>query len=145
MNNLQLFDPFDQFDILFRNLLDGKESLFHFAFEKINYPVDIYETEKGLMIELAIVGISSDDINIEVDGDLLRIKYQSPKDEKKYIQKNISKKSFDFSWKVSSKFDLQNLEATTDKGLLKIEVPHSKTEIRKKIQIKPKNLISNKD
>jgi HSP20 family molecular chaperone IbpA len=45
------------------------------------------------------------------------------------------------AWKIASKFDLTSLEATIDKGLLKIEIPISQESMPKKIQIKPRKLL----
>lgn len=131
----------DPFDLLWKNLFD-QNSNFNTLVEKINYPIDIYEKESGITFELAVVGLDYNDIDIEVQGDILRIKYSKPEsnqaDNINYIHKGIAKRSFDLAWKIASKFALNNLEATVDKGLLKIEIPVSEEAAPKKIQIKPK-------
>jgi HSP20 family protein len=113
--------------------------------EKVNYPTDVYETEDGINFELAVVGLDSKDINIEIQGDSLRIKYNKEKhdDEAKYIYKGIAKRSFDLAWKVSSKFDLTKLEAQLEKGLLTIHVPFAETAKTKTIQIKEVKALNN--
>ena len=85
-----------------------------------------------------------EDIDIEVQGDVLRIKYAKAKEDEpitNFIHKGIARRSFDLAWKIASKFDLTSLEATIDKGLLKIEIPLSDESIPKKIQIKPRTLL----
>ena len=42
----------DPFDLLWKNFFDNKPH-FNTLIDKINYPVDIYETETGLCFELA--------------------------------------------------------------------------------------------
>jgi HSP20 family molecular chaperone IbpA len=133
----------DPFDLLWKNLFD-QNSNFSTIAEKISYPLDIYEKQDSIVFELAAVGLDYEDIDIEVQGDVLRIKYSKSKEEEpitNFIHKGIARRSFDLAWKIASKFDLTSLEATIDKGLLKIEIPLSEESMPKKIQIKPKNLL----
>lgn len=142
MTQLTKFSGFDldPFDLLWRNFVDH-DSRFNTLLEKINYPTDIYETETGVTFELAVVGLNSDEIQIETQSDILRIKYSKEKteDDSKYIYKGIAKRSFDLAWKISSKFDLSKLEANLEKGLLTIVVPYAETAKPKSIQIKQVN------
>ena len=127
----------DPLDIVWKNFFDTN-SRFNTLQEKINYPVDIYETEKGLRFELAVVGLEKSDLDITVDADTLRISHEKPEQEeqKNYIQKGIARRSFDLAWKVASKFNLTKLVAEMDKGLLIIDVPYSDAKEPKKITIK---------
>ena len=129
----------DPFDIVWKNFLDVN-SPFNTIENKINYPVDIYETENnGLRFELAVVGLNQEDLDILVEGDTLRIthdrKVADGVQERSYIQKGIARRSFDLAWKVAAKFDLTSLTATMDKGLLIIDIPVSEERAPKKIQI----------
>ncbi len=127
----------DPFDIVWKNFLDSN-SPFNSIEHKINYPVDIYETENGLRFELAVVGLERDDLEILVEGDTLRITHdrKTVDVERTYIQRGIAKRSFDLAYKVAGKFDLSKLVATMDKGLLIIDVPISEDRAPKKIKIK---------
>ena len=127
----------DPFDIVWKNFLDVN-STFNSIENKINYPVDIYETENGLRFELAVVGLDQEDLEIIVEGDTLRITHdrKTADVEHPYIQKGIARRSFDLAYKVAAKFDLSSLTATMDKGLLIIEVPTSEERAPKKIEIK---------
>ena len=129
----------DPFDIVWKNFFDG-HSNFNSIQHKINYPVDIYETETGLRFELAVVGLDREDLNISVESDVLRITHDKKEEvEHLYLQKGITRRSFDLAWKVASKFDLGNLEASLDKGLLIIDIPYSESKAPKKIEIKVNN------
>lgn len=133
----------DPFDLLWKNLFD-QNSNFSTIAEKVSYPLDIYEKEDSIVFELAAVGLDYSDIDIEVQGDILRIKYSKPENTEpagNYLHKGIARRSFDLAWKVATKFDLKSLEASIDKGLLKIEIPLSQEAAPKKIQIKPKALL----
>jgi len=127
----------DPFDIVWKNFFDAN-STFNTFENKINYPVDILETENGLRFELAVVGLSESDLDIQVDGDTLRITYNKPETEeiKSYLQKGIAKRSFDLAWKIASKFDLTKLSASLDKGLLIVDIPYAAEKAPRKIEIK---------
>lgn len=128
---------FDPFDVVWKNILDSN-STFNTIESKINYPVDIYEIETGLRFELAVVGLNKEDVNIQIDGDTLRISHSkaAEKNERIYIQKGIARRSFDLAWKISSKLDLNKLEAKLDRGLLIIDIPYSEEKAPKKVTIK---------
>jgi len=128
----------DPFDIVWKSFLDAN-STFNTMQEKINYPVDIYEVENGLRFELAVVGLNQEDLEILVEGDTFRIihdrKVIDGIQERSYIQRGIARRSFDLAWKVASKFDLNQLVASMDKGLLIIDIPVSEERTLKKIAI----------
>ena len=127
----------DPFDIVWKNFFDTN-STFNTFENKINYPVDILETENGLRFELAVVGLSETDLDIQVDGETLHISYNKPETEeiKSYLQKGIAKRSFDLAWKIASKFDLTQLSAFLDKGLLIVDIPYAAEKAPRKIEIK---------
>ena len=126
----------DPFDIVWKNFLDVN-SPFNTLDNKINYPVDIYEIENGLRFELAVVGLNQEDLDIQVEGDTLRITHdrKAADEYRPYIQRGIARRSFDLAWKVAMKFDLNQLTATMDKGLLIINIPVSAERAPKKISI----------
>ena len=98
---------FDPFDVVWKNILDSN-STFNTIESKINYPVDIYETETGLRFELAVVGLNKEDLDIQVESDILRIKHERPNQEvplDKYLQRGIARRSFDLAWKIASKLN----------------------------------------
>ena len=133
------FEPWalDPFDIVWKNFFD-QNAQFNTFENKINYPVDIYETGNGLRFELAVVGLDQEDLDLQVEGDTLRISHDRNKadDVRPYIQRGIARRSFDLAWKVAGKFDLAQLTATMDKGLLIIDIPLSAERAPKKIEIK---------
>ena len=131
------FRPFelDPFDLLWRDLFDTQS---HFAAltQKVTHPVDIFETKDGIRFEVAAVGLDKEDINIIVDGDQLRITYEKPNTpEEAPIYRGIKRSSFNTTWKISTKFDLNKLEASLDKGLLILSIPVAEGKAVKQIQI----------
>ena len=127
----------DPFDIVWKNFMNSNSN-YNTIQEKINYPVDIYETENGLRFELAVVGLDKEDLDILVESDTLRVTHDRVASEadQTYIQRGITRRSFDLAWKVASKFDLGKLGAKLDKGLLIIDIPYAESKAPKKVTIK---------
>ena len=125
----------DPFDLLWKNFFDNKPH-FNTLIDKINYPVDIYETDQGICFELAVVGISKEDIQILTEGDTLRITYRKENaDDRPYIYRGIARRAFDLAWKIATRYDLTKLKASMDKGLLKLEIPLADSKQPKKVAI----------
>jgi len=126
----------DPLDIVWKNFMNSNSN-FNTIQEKINYPVDIYETDNGLCFELAVVGLDKEDLEILVESDTLRVTHDGKNDnEITYIARGIARRSFDLAWKVASKYNLSKLEAKMDRGLLIIDIPYSEEKAPKKINIK---------
>jgi HSP20 family protein len=139
----------EEFDLLWKSFFDSN-SIFKPIREKVvNHPCDVQETDNGLKIEVAAIGLTSDEIEIIVDSETLRIAYRKTEDEKekekneyRYLHRSIKKASFDIAWKISSKYDLAKLDASIDKGLLTLDIPFAKENKPKKIEIKsPKQIL----
>ena len=135
MGTLRPFE-LDPFDLVWRDLFEAN-SRFSAITQKVTHPLDIYETPEGIRFEVAVVGLDSKDIDIQIDGDQLRIKYEKPQleYEDSIIYKGIKKSSFDLTWKISTKFDLSQLKAALDKGLLTLDIPIAEGKAIRKIEI----------
>lgn len=117
------------FDILARNFFD-LESPFHPLHSiKLKHPVDVYEDNDGLHIEVACTGLTKKEVNINIEGDILRVSYT--KDDtgeyqnREYHYSGIAKRSFNFGYKVNNKFNLSKVDAKMENGLLNITIPFS--------------------
>lgn len=129
---------FDELEVLFRDFFNTKGQFNTLINSNYSYPVDIFETEGGLQIEIAAVGLKKEDIDIQIeDGDVLRIthKKEGAPDMSNYLHRGIARRAFSFGWKVSAKFDLENLSAKLEDGLLSVLIPFSAKAEPKKIQI----------
>jgi len=132
----------EEFDLLWKSYYEA-ESVFKPVKEKVvNHPCDIQETDEGLRIELTAVGLSEDDLDIIVDSETLRVAYRKTEDDKKkekssyrFLHRSIKKASFDIAWKISTKYNLQEMKATLEKGLLILDIPYAKENKPKKISI----------
>lgn len=131
------------FDLLFRDFFKSELDFQPATQAKITHPVDIYENKNGLHFEIACTGLTKSDIQIDIEGDVLKINYNKPKEEDccevndcNYIYKGVARRSFNLGYKIASKFDLSQAEASMKNGLLKISVPYAESSKPKVLKIK---------
>ena len=125
------------FDILVRNFFKDAGQFRPVLESKLPHPVDIYERDNGLGIDIACTGISKEDIEILIEGNIIRVNYNKPDEEDlgEYIYKGIAKRSFNLGWKIDSKFDLSKAKAEFKNGLLKVVIPFAKGAEPKTLKI----------
>ena len=131
-----LFYEPSPFDILVRNFFTDGSRYQPLPETKLQHPVDIYQVDKGLAIDIACTGISKEEIEIQIQDNILRVKYDKSKNENvEYIHKGIAKRSFNLGWKIDSKFDLGKANAKFENGLLAINIPFAKGSELKTLKI----------
>ena len=135
-----LFHEQSKFDLLFRNLFKADGVFQPTTFEnKQPHPLDIFYDDEGLHFEVACTGLTKKDIQLEIDGDLLKIIYDKPtekEDYSSYIYKGLAKRSFNLGYKVAAKFELEKLEAEMKDGLLHLFIPIAESKKPQSIKIK---------
>ena len=137
MGELTLFGT-SPFDILFRDFYKSEADFAPFNQIRVNHPVDIYEAKGGINIDIACVGLTKKDIDLTIEGDILRVEYKKDdtSNSNEYIQRNIAKRAFNFGWRISRRFDLTQLEAKLENGLLSLRAPLAEESKPKSITIK---------
>ena len=137
MGELTLFGT-SPFDILFRDFYKSEADFAPFNQIRVNHPVDIYEAKGGINIDIACVGLTKKDIDLTIEGDILRVEYKKDNDSNhaEYIQRNIAKRAFNFGWRISRRFDLGQLQAKLENGLLHLFAPLAEESKPKAITIK---------
>ena len=125
------------FDILVRNFLQTANRYQPLAESKLPHPVDIYERDEGLGLDIACTGISKEDIEILIEGNIIRVNYDKQKEDDlgEYIHRGIAKRSFNLGWKIDSKFNLSKATAEFKNGLLKVVIPFAKGSEPKTLKI----------
>jgi len=139
MSTLQLLERhLSPFDILFRNHFNSDSTFQPASDTKQPHPLNIYFDDKGLYFEVACTGLTKKDVVLDIEGDILKISYKKPEDEKFHegtIHRGLSKKSFDLRYKIAPKFDLGQTEASLKNGLLDIFIPLAEEAKPKSIKI----------
>jgi HSP20 family protein len=134
---------FEPYDIMFKDLFNMNSFFLPVENIKASYPTDVYEDDDKLNIDIAVAGLDEKDIKIEEEEGILRVfynkeeKYNSnEKTSKCYIQQSIARRSFNLAWKISDKkFDLKNINAEMNKGILKITIPKVEENLKTTINI----------
>ena len=137
MGNLTPFG-LSPFDILIKDFFNSDTEFRPADQTKINHPVDIYEANDGLNIDIACVGLTKKDIEITVEGDILKVEYNrdKSKNDETYVHRNIAKRSFNLGWRISRRFDLNKLDAKLENGLLHLFAPLTEDNKPKTVTIK---------
>ena len=132
-----LFYERNPFDILVRNFFQDAGAYRPLAESKLPHTVDIYERDNGLGLDIACTGLSKEDIEILIEGNIIRVNYDKPKEEDlgEFIHRGIAKRSFNLGWKIDSKFDLNKATAEFKNGLLQIIIPFAKGSEPKTLKI----------
>ena len=145
MSTLQLLERhFSPFDILFRNHFNSESTFQPASDTKQPHPLNIFYDDTGLNFEVACTGLTKKDIVLDIEGDILKISYTKPHEERGdngqihpgMIHNGLSKKSFDLRYKIAPKFDLTQIDASLTNGLLEIFIPLAEEAKSKSIKIK---------
>jgi HSP20 family protein len=143
MSTLFRENYFSPFDLLVKDFFKSELDFQPANQAKYSHPVDIYENPEGLYFEIACTGLTKKDIEIQIEGDILNIRYNKDNDEKccevnncNYIHKGIARRSFSLGYKVANKFNLALALAEMENGLLKISIPFSEESKPKILTIK---------
>jgi len=101
--------------------------------------VDVYQTDDEIVIVAPVAGVSPDDIDISLSGDMITIKGKremNPKEnEVDYLYQECFWGSFSRTIILPSEIDPEKVKATLKEGILKIHLPKVKKEKVKKIKI----------
>ncbi|MEO1053541.1 MAG: Hsp20/alpha crystallin family protein [Bacteroidota bacterium] len=103
--------------------------------------VDVIENEKSFEIQVALPGVSKEDLKLDVNDGTLTIsgerKFEDKKEGRNYRKVETHFGSFTRSFRLSDEVDQENISANHKDGILAVEIPKlEKVETRKKIEIK---------
>ncbi len=101
--------------------------------------VDLYEEKGSVIAKMSLPGITADDLDIELDGDVLTIsgrrEEERETDEKDYYSKEIRRGSFSRSVRLPKTVDAKKAVAAYADGVLKIEMPVVKGQKEKVVRV----------
>ena len=93
----------------------------------------IRRSKLGHEVHLAVPGVSKDDVSVDIENNLMTVSYN----QKKEHDSVFAVKSFSRSWKLPRTADIDNITASSENGVLVINVPdkeEAKSQ-KKKIEI----------
>ena len=112
---------------------------------KVNeMPIDVYEKDGKVFVEMPLAGYKPEEVNVEIEGNYLKVsgKAEEKKEEKNknYYRKEVRKGSFERMINLPEGVSPDKGNAEFEDGLLKIVFPveSKRKEKVKKIKIKKK-------
>lgn len=98
--------------------------------------VNVKETEKAFQVELAAPGMKKDDFKIEIDENLLTIRTEQ-KEEKSEENERFTKREFNYtsfvrSFRLPEDVKQEEISATYENGILKLQIPKLEEEKKSK-------------
>ena len=124
-----LFDPFDRLFDLMSSSTPTRD---------IDTPMDLYETDDALVLELAVPGLTASDLDVSIEGrDLtIRADVATPDTEgRRYWTRTIPRGQTTRSLKLPNSVDVDRVEARVQDGLLILTMPKVNEAKVKKIEI----------
>jgi HSP20 family protein len=104
--------------------------------------MDIYETDKEVIAEVNLPGIDPEKVEVSVKDQILTVsgKSEEKKEEKEkgYWRREIRKGSFERMVRLPVSVKEDEVEATYEKGVLKIVMPKAELKKEKGVKIKVK-------
>lgn len=105
--------------------------------------VDLIRRDDSLVLRADIPGIKPDEVKIEIEDDVLTVsgEHSEEKEEKegKYMRRERRFGSFSRSMPLPSGVRAEDIEATTEDGVLEVTIPMPPPAEKQKIEIKPKS------
>ncbi|MFA6427018.1 MAG: Hsp20/alpha crystallin family protein [Candidatus Magasanikbacteria bacterium] len=133
-----MWDPFEDMEEMMNRLpTTGNFSQMQKAFVPA---MDIYQTEKAVVVETPLAGIRPEDVQVTVEKGVLTIQGQSRKehevDEKNYYRKEVRSGSFFRQVALPTPVLEDKVAAEFAEGVLKITCPKASPTVSKKIAVK---------
>ena len=102
--------------------------------------IDMSESEKEIVVNAEVPGMDGKDIDISLNGRVLTIKgerkQKKEEKEKNYHFLECRYGTFSRSFELPADVDSENIKASYKDGVLKINLPKTKTQSAKKIEVK---------
>jgi len=133
--------PFSDLDHFFEDSDDWLMPIF--SRREMNKPaMDVYETDKDVVVEVSIPDFDPEKVDVSVKDGVLIVsgKMDEKKEEKDkgYWRKEIKKGSFERMVRLPVAVKEDAIDATYEKGVLKIIMPKAEAKPASKVKIKIK-------
>ncbi|MFH0757573.1 MAG: Hsp20/alpha crystallin family protein [Bacteroidota bacterium] len=97
--------------------------------------VNVAEEDKAFRIEVAVPGLTREDIRIDLENDVLTIasEEKKSKEEKNFgsVRREFNYSTFKRSFQLPETIDLDHIKATQESGILTIELPKKDEVVQK--------------
>ena len=100
--------------------------------------VDISETKDSFVVKAELPGLEAKDGNVSISGDILTIKGEKKAEEEEKGEHYHCVEGYSGSFQLPSGVKADKIEATFDKGVLKVTLPKVAEAKKKEIEVKVK-------
>jgi HSP20 family protein len=104
--------------------------------------IDLVKKEDRLVLRADLPGIRPEEVKVELEDDVLTVsgEHREEKEEKRedFVRRERSYGSFSRSMTLPHGVKAEDVEATTEDGVLEVTIPLPRSEERKAVEIKPK-------
>jgi len=127
-----------EMDDLFNRFL-GEFPLTRRMAEEWRPSVDISETKNNFVVKAELPGLEAKDVNVSISGDMLTIKGEKKKEEEEkdehhhYVERYYG--SFQRTFQLPNTVKTDKIDATFEKGVLKVTLPKKPEAKKKDIEI----------
>jgi len=98
--------------------------------------VNVREEDDAYVLSALVPGLKSDEVNIQVLEDVLRIQGEYKADESNYIVRELPNGSFTRTLRLPAAIDAEHVEANITDGVLTLRLPKAESARPKQIKIK---------
>ena len=127
---------FKEFDQLFEQLAAPLLSTSSYA---QGYPLDLYETGETVVLEMAVPGVQTQDLDVSIEGRQLTISGTlanvANHEERRYWLQAIPRGQFSRTVSLPAGVDLENVQARVNEGLLTLTMPKAASAKSRKIEV----------
>jgi HSP20 family protein len=100
--------------------------------------INILEQEDAYVLSALIPGLKSEDLNIQVLDDVLRIEGEYKAEESNYLVRELPSGSFARTLRLPSSIDADKVEARIEDGILTLNLPKAESARPRHISITTK-------
>ena len=127
-------DPFSAIDRLFQDLGGSGGSR-----ADALYPMDLYETDEALVIELAVPGVQAEDLDISIEGRQLTIRASLPAlpedEQRRYWLQAIPRGAFTRTVRLPANVNTDDVTANVDEGMLTLRLAKAAEAKVRKVEV----------
>ena len=104
--------------------------------------VDVSETKDNFVVKAELPGLEAKDVDVSISGEVITIKGEKKKEEEEkdehhhYVERYYG--SFQRSFRLPTNVKPDKIEASFEKGVLKVTLPKVEEAKKKKIEVKVK-------
>ncbi len=103
--------------------------------------VDVFETDRNVVLQFELPGIAPDEIKVDVEGDSLRVETTARMDgdghgDGEVLLREFVPANFYREFVLSRELDRENIQASWNNGVLTLEVPKAAEAKAHKIEIR---------